>query len=114
MFQEGLVSRILINFIGFYVATLLLDGFEIYRWTSALGAAVILVIVNVTIGFFLKILSFPFIVLSLGLFIFVINAISLKIVDSFIDGIDIHGFGTAILAAIIIALANMLLVSKRG
>jgi putative membrane protein len=112
MIKQGFFSRIIVNLIGFYLAAWIFDGFVVSHWLSALGAAVLLIIVNMTIGTLLKLISLPFIILTVGLFIFVVNAISLLIVDSFVAGIHFAGFWPAVGTAVIMAIANAVIIDK--
>jgi putative membrane protein len=112
MFRQGLFAKIIVNFIGFYLASWLFDGFVIDHWVSALIAAAVLIVVNLTIGVILKIVSVPFIILTVGLFIFVVNAVCLIIVDWFVPGIHFEGLLPALGTAVILAVANAVLVKK--
>ncbi|MFP3440667.1 phage holin family protein, partial [Pantoea sp. SIMBA_133] len=77
---------------------------------SAILASVILSLVNVFIKPFLILLTLPVTILTLGLFLVVINAITLMITASLMgDAFVIDGFGMAILAAIVIGLLNLLI-----
>jgi putative membrane protein len=112
MFKSGLITRILASFIGFYLATWIFEGFAVTQWTSALGAAALLVLVNVTVGSILRLLSLPVIIITVGLFTFVINAVSLLIVDYFVEGIAFASFWPALGTAVIMAIANAILLRK--
>lgn len=112
MLEKGLFARILVNFIGFYLASWLFEGFVIHHWLSALIAAAVLIVLNLTIGVVLKVLTIPFIILTVGLFTFVVNAVCLLVVDWFVPGITFTSFWTAIGTAILLAMANAFLIKK--
>lgn len=92
-----------------WVVSRLIRNFEVSGFGVALVAALILMFVNATVGFVLKILSFPITILTLGLFLLVINALMLKLTAAIVPGFRIYGFAPALLAAVLIAIANVLL-----
>jgi putative membrane protein len=85
-------------------------GFWGYVWVSALFG-----IVNTVIGTVLRVLTFPLLILTLGLFSVIVNALMLKLTDHLTHYLTIDSFWwTAIWAAIILSLAGMLLDSTVG
>jgi putative membrane protein len=97
--------------VAFTVATWLLDGMTVsggffaYLWVSALFG-----IVNAVLGTILRIFTLPLIVFTLGLFLIVINALMLELVDAITRHLTIdHFFWTAIWAAIIISAVGVVL-----
>jgi putative membrane protein len=87
----------------------IVPGFQIRSFGSALFAVVIIGIVNATLGLFLKVMTFPLSILTLGLFIFVVDAFVLWISSKLVPGFSITGFGPAFIAALVMALIQMLL-----
>ena len=87
----------------------IIPGFEIKGFGTALIAAIVIGLVNATIGFILKILTFPITIFTFGLFLLVINAIMLKFAALFVSGFVIHGFVPAVLGAVVLALVSMTL-----
>jgi putative membrane protein len=87
----------------------LVPGFQVRSFGSALFAVVIIGIVNATLGLFLKVMTFPLSILTLGLFIFVIDAFVLWISSKLVPGFTITGFSPALIAALVLALIQMLL-----
>jgi putative membrane protein len=83
-------------------------GFYISGFGSALIAALVIGLVNATLGFILKVVTFPFIILTLGLFWFMINAVMLMLASKLVPGFIVRGFGPAFWGAIVLALINML------
>jgi putative membrane protein len=73
-------------------------------WVAALYA-----VVNVTLGSILALLTAPIVLLTLGLFTFVINAAMFSLIDHFSDSLDIDGFGWALLAAVCVTLLTIVL-----
>ena len=72
-------------------------------------AVVIIGVVNATLGLFLKFMTFPLSLLTLGLFVFVIDAIVLWFWSKLVPGFSITGFMPALIAAFVLALIQMLL-----
>jgi putative membrane protein len=65
--------------------------------------------VNAVLGSILRLLTFPLIALSLGVFSLVITALMLMVTDGLMDSFDVDGFGPAFLGAIVIAVVTMVL-----
>lgn len=104
------VLSLLVNAVAILAVGQLLDKFIVADFTTALLASFILSILNVIVKPILIILTLPVTIFTLGLFLFVINAITLMITQSIIgDAFIIDGFGTAIVAAIILSILNLLL-----
>ncbi len=74
-----------------------------------LGAALLLGIINAFVRPILLFLSFPLILVTLGLFILIINALMLKFVSEIVPCFVVQGFGTAFVGAIIISFVSWLL-----
>ena len=106
--------RLLLNWLlsalALMIVSYLVPGIYIRGVGTALVAAVIIGFVNATLGVFLKIITFPLTVLTLGIFWFVINAIMLEIASALLrPRFEIATFGSAFIGAIVLALVNMLL-----
>ncbi|MDQ0269051.1 phage holin family protein [Cytobacillus purgationiresistens] len=90
---------------GFFEESFYLSGFG-----AAIGASFILSILNILVRPILIILTLPITVLSLGLFLFVINAVTLLITDGLMgSSFEIAGFGTAVIVSIIMSIANVII-----
>ncbi len=85
-----------------------LPGFRVSGWGPALVAALVLGLLNAIVKPILFVLTLPLTILTLGLFLLVLNAIILWLTDFFVPGFDIPGgFGTTIVAALILSLMGM-------
>jgi putative membrane protein len=104
-----LIVRWLLNALALILVSKLLSGVIVEGLWSALAAAAILGLVNILIRPILLILTLPIHLLTLGLFTFVINALMLLLVASIVQGFEVLGFGTAILAAVLLWLVSMVL-----
>ena len=76
-----------------------------------LGASLLLGIINAFIRPILLLLSLPFIIITMGLFIFVINALLLMLVSKIVPAFQVSGFWSAFFGAIVISLVSWLLSS---
>jgi putative membrane protein len=92
-----------------WITSRLVAGFYVSGATAALIAAVVIGLVNATIGFFLKIVTFPLTILTLGLFWFVINAVMIELASQLVPGFHISSFAAAFWGGIVLGLVNMLL-----
>jgi putative membrane protein len=81
----------------------LLGGFGTYLWIGLIFG-----VVNAIVGPILRLMSLPFVVLTLGLFLLVINAALLGLTALITDRLEIDGFVTAILGGLILAVAGWL------
>ncbi|QFT90598.1 Membrane protein of unknown function [Bacillus sp. THAF10] len=101
---------ILINALVLIVIAGYFDSFELSGMGAAIVASLILAVLNTIVKPILVVLTLPVTILSLGLFLFVINAITLMLTSWLMgDSFNIDGFGMAILAAILISLLNLLI-----
>lgn len=79
-------------------------NFHVRGFVDALIAAVIIGFVNSTLGLFLKILTFPFTIITFGLFLIVINAVMLKMAASISPGFRVSTWTAAFIGAILLSL----------
>jgi putative membrane protein len=98
-----------VSALAVWITSRVVPGFYVDGAAAALIAAVVIGLVNATLGLILKILTFPLTILTLGLFWFVINAIMLELASAFVPGFRIRGFGAAFVGGIVLSVVNMLL-----
>lgn len=91
------------------ITTRIVPGFDIDSWLTAFVVALILGVFNIILKPILILLTLPVTILSLGLFIFVINAALLWLASAFVREFQIESFGTAIIASIVISLLSLAL-----
>jgi putative membrane protein len=86
------------------------ESFHLTGFGAAVGASFMLSILNVLVRPLLIILTLPFTILTLGLFLFVINAITLLFTDELMgDAFELSGFGMALLISVIMTIANTII-----
>ena len=105
--------NILINWflsaLSLMIVAHVIRGFDVTSFTTALIAALVIGLVNATVGLLLKIITFPLTLLKLGVFWIVINALMLKLAAAFTPGFTIRGFVPAFFGAIVLSLVNLVL-----
>jgi putative membrane protein len=101
--------RLVVNTAAVFLAANLVPGIAVSGFPVALLAGLILGFVNAIIKPILFVLTLPFTIVTLGLFIFVVNAICLALVAWLVPGFTISGFWAAFFGAIVISLISWLL-----
>jgi len=86
----------------------LLPGFELDGWGAAIIAAIVLALANTIVKPILFVLTLPFTIVTLGLFLFVLNAFMVWMTSALVKGFHVRGFGTALLASLLLSLVGML------
>ncbi|HEV8509400.1 MAG TPA: phage holin family protein [Gemmatimonadales bacterium] len=104
--MKGFLLRLVITMLGLWVADQLLPGIEITGTGAVLVSALLLGLVNAVIRPILLILTLPLTVLTLGLFILIVNGISLGLVAWLVPGFHVAGLVAATLGAIIVGLTG--------
>jgi putative membrane protein len=115
----GLILRVVVNALALAAAAWLLDGITVSgsgsgrRIVTMIVVGLIFGLVNAVVRPVVKLLSLPFILLTLGLLIFVINALMLLLTSWLADqlgvGFHVSGFWTAVVGAVIVAVVTWLL-----
>lgn len=99
----------LLSALALWIVSRLVPGFSVSGPAAALIAAVVIGFVNATLGLFLKIITFPLTLLTLGLFWLIINAVVIKLAAAIVPGFHVYTFGAAFWGAIVLSLVNMAL-----
>jgi putative membrane protein len=84
-------------------------GFHVRSFGAALVASLVLGFINATLGFLLKVLTLPLTIVTFGLFLFVINALILRMTSGLVSGFYVESFGPAFVGAIVLALVTTVL-----
>jgi putative membrane protein len=98
--------RLVLNGIAIVVAAWLIPGVRLAGLVPALIAGAILGLVNALIRPVLLLLTLPFTLLTLGLFIFVVNAICFALTAGLVPGFEISGFFAAFFGALVVSLVS--------
>jgi putative membrane protein len=101
----------LINAVALIAVAYLLPGVGVTSFASALVAALILGLLNAVVRPVLFLLTLPVTILTLGLFIFVLNGLLFWFVGSFIQGFVVAGFWSGVFGAIVFSLISWILSS---
>ena len=105
----NLILNWILSALSLMIVAHVIRGFDVTGFGTALLAALAIGLVNATLGLFLKVVTFPITLLSLGMFWFVINALMLKLVSVFVPGFTIQGFLPAFFGALVLSLVNLFL-----
>ena len=109
--MSAFLIRWMVTTVAVFVAEKLIPGIDCGSLSALLGASLLLGIANAFIRPLLLLLSIPFIILTMGLFIFVVNALLLLFVSHLIPSFEVSGFWSAFFGAIIISIVSWLLSS---
>ena len=104
-----LLLRWLASAAALIIVSQIVPGISVSGLKAALLAALVIGLVNATLGLLLKILTFPLTILTLGIFWFVINALMLELASAFVPGFHVTGFISAFVGAIVLALVNLVM-----
>ncbi len=102
------IIRLLLNGLAVVLTAYLLPGVDVNDYGTALIVALILAIVNVVVKPVLVVLTIPITILTLGLFLLVINAAIILFVDNLVSGFVVRGFWWALLFSLILSIFNSL------
>lgn len=101
--------RWLITAVSLLITAQIVPGIEIKNFTVALIAAVALGLINAIIRPLLILFTLPLTILTLGLFIFVVNAISFSLASYFISGFEVKSFFDALFGSIVVSIISAVL-----
>jgi len=108
------IIRFLLSGVAVLLTAYLLPGVHVDHYGYALLVAAVLAIVNFIIKPILIVLTIPITVITLGLFLLVINALMILLVDSLIDGFRVDGFWWALAFSLILSVFNSLFSDLAG
>ena len=102
----GIILRTLITGLGIWLAAYLVPGVSATSTAALIWAAVALGLINAFVRPVLVLLPPPFTILTLGLFLLILNAGMLNLAGWFVDGFDVVGFWSAVFGAIVVSLVS--------
>lgn len=107
--MERFLIRWVVSTLGIFATAYLLPGASVDQFSTAIGMALVLGILNATLKPILILFTLPITLFSFGLFLFVINAALILLLDHWFDGFQIAGFGSAVFFSLVLTLINSLL-----
>jgi putative membrane protein len=105
----GFIIKVLVTAVAAYIAARLLPGVTIADVKTTLIVALVLALLNAILRPVLVALTIPITVLTLGLFLLIINAIIVKLADWLIDGFTVNGWITAIIFSLVVTIVSFVL-----
>ncbi len=105
----GWLVKMLLNALALFVAAQLLRGVHLTDFARAIIVALVLAILNATLGAILNLLALPLTLVTFGLFSFVVDAAVIMAAAYFLKGFTVDGFWPALLLAVLLALFNLVL-----
>ncbi len=113
----GLLIRFVVTGIAVFLATAIVPGIEVQSASAGVAAVIALALLNAVVRPFLYLLSLPFIILTLGLFMVIINALLLQLVSFLVNGFVVQGFWPSVAGAVLISVVSGILnlwISEQG
>lgn len=105
----GLIIQILLSAVAVYLSATLLPGVHVKSFWTAILVTIVLGLLNALVKPVLQFLSFPITILTLGLFLFVINTIIILICSYLVSSFQVNGFWSALLFSIVLSIITWLL-----
>ena len=109
-----LIVRILVTSLLVMILSYIMNGVTVDTFSTAIVVAIVLGLLNFIVKPILIILTLPITILSLGLFLLVINAIIILLCDHFVHGFDVNSFWTALFFSIVLSLSQSLVFKLTG
>jgi putative membrane protein len=107
--MKWLLLRWLIEAVSLLIVANVVPDFRVSGFFAAMVAAVVIGFINATLGVVLRFIAFPFTILTLGLFLIVINALLLKIAAAVSPGFEVKSWKAALIGAVLLAIVSTLL-----
>jgi putative membrane protein len=104
--MTGIILRTLIAMLGLFIASALLSGVHIEGTGSVIVAALLLALVNAFVRPVAILMTLPLTIVTLGLFLLVINAAMFGLVAAMLDGFSVAGFWSAVFGALIVSITS--------
>lgn len=105
----SLLVQWLLYSIALLVVSRIVPGFNVAGLVPAMIASLVIGLLNATVGLFLKIVTFPLSILTLGIFLLVINGLMIMVASSVVPGFHVRGLGSAFWGAVVLALLGMVI-----
>ncbi len=103
-----LLLQWILSAVALLIVSRLVPGFVVRGIGPALVAAVVIGLLNATIGLLLKVITFPLSILTLGIFLLVINGLMILVASSLVRGFNVYGMVPAFWGAVVLAILGVL------
>src|SRR5271165_2563031 len=104
--MQGFLIRAVVVGIGLWLASQIVPGVEFRSTQALIAAALLLGVINAVVRPILVILTLPITLLTLGLFLLVINGLMIELVSALLKGFVVTGFWPAVFASIVVSLTS--------
>ncbi len=98
--------HLLVTAVAVLISARIVPGIRVKSFGSAVVFAFVLAVLNVILGKILIVLALPFVLLTLGLFLIVINGFLFWLADKVVEGVEIDGFGSAMLGSLVTSILS--------
>jgi putative membrane protein len=99
----------LVSALALWIVAEIIPGIQVRDFGAAMLATIVIAVVNAVVGPVLKFLTLPFTILTLGLFLLVVNAFLLKLASLFTPGFRVNGFLNAVLGSLVLTILTSVL-----
>lgn len=103
--------KILLTALAVFFLAAVLPGVAVENYISAITVALVIGLLNIFVRPIIVILTLPATIFSLGLFLFIINAVIILLADKFVDGFMVAGFYDALVFSILLSILRSFLIS---
>lgn len=103
-----LIIKLLVNALAVFALGYVLKGVQVRSFGSALLVAIVLALLNAFVRPIIIFLTIPLTILTFGLFLLVINALIVMIVDAIMDGLKVENFWWALIFSVLMSLLNLI------
>ena len=104
----GFLIRVLANALAILAAAYVLPGIEVSGGMALLAAGLVLALINAVVRPILLLLTLPITLVTLGLFLLVLNAFCLWLTSELVKGFEVHGFWPAVFGALFVSVVSWL------
>lgn len=107
--MRAAIIRVLITGVAVFLAVMIVPGLQVDSFVAGIAVVLVLTILNLLVRPILMMLTLPLIILSLGLFLIVVNALLLELTAYLVTGFSVTGFWPAVGGSVVISLVTMIL-----
>ena len=105
--MRGMILNWLLSALALVIVAHVVPGFVVAGFGAALIAALVIGLINASLGLALKVVTAPLSLITFGGFLLVINALMLMLASSLLRGFHVRGFATALIGGVVLSLVNL-------